>query len=168
MTRFVPRAVVATLLAMLFAAASSSCAFLSRQAFAPPIVAVRDVRLTGIGVQGGHIDVKISIYNPNDYRLDARAIHYRMFVDTLQLAEGTIDEHLELRPRDSIVTKVPVTFGLRQVMTAGTELTKTGTLPFRLTGDLLILTALGSVHREFEELGTYDGVNISLLPHKKK
>ena len=163
MTRMFLRATGALFVAITL----GGCAFMARQAFAPPLVDVRDVRLAGIGVQGGRIDVRISIYNPNDYRMDASNIHYKMLLDTLQVAEGSIEQHVTLLPKDSISIKVPVNFGLKQIMAAGQELSKTGSLPFRLTGDVLLLTTFGNVRRAFEQQGTYDGLNMSLLPRKK-
>mgnify|MGYP003350877281 CR=1 FL=1 len=35
-------------------------------------VTVQDVRLTGIGLTGGSLDVLVNVKNPNDFRLDAR------------------------------------------------------------------------------------------------
>ena len=47
------------------------CASVGRNAFAEPVVTLRDVKLQGIGLTGGSFDVILSVYNPNGYRLDA-------------------------------------------------------------------------------------------------
>jgi LEA14-like dessication related protein len=140
------------------------CATLSRQAFTPPVVTVQDVRLAGIGLQGGRIDVHVSLYNPNGYRLDASTIRYRVLVDTLQLAAGTIEEDINLGRRDSTQLRFPVNFGLRETIAASNLLAAKGTLPFELEGDLRVLTPFGAITRPFRQRGTYDGVNISILP----
>lgn len=112
------------------------CATLQRQAFSPPVVTVKDVRLAGMGFEGGRIDVHLSMYNPNGYRLDASSVRYEVFVDTLRLANGTIDQDINLAKRDSAALRIPVNFGLRQVASATTMLAAKGTLPFELVGEL--------------------------------
>ena len=41
------------------------CATIGRNAFAQPVVTLRDVKLQGIGFTGGSFDVILSVYNPN-------------------------------------------------------------------------------------------------------
>lgn len=148
-------------LALLFV---TGCATLSRQAFTPPVVTVKDVRLAGVGLQGGRIDVLVSLYNPNGYRLDASTIRYRVLVDTLQVAAGTIEQEINLSKQDSTDIRFPVEFGLREVTAAANMLAAKGTLPFELEGELRVLTAFGAITRPFRQRGTYDGVNISIAP----
>ena len=159
MTRHVARAAGALTAVLL----TTGCSFLKRQAFGQPDVTVADVRLAGLGVQGGTINVILSVYNPNDFRLDAEAISYRVLVDTLQLATGVVDRRVTLPQKDSTRIAVPVTFGFREVMQIGTQLSQRGTLPFKLLGDVRVVTPFGSVTRAFSQSGTYDGLNISII-----
>lgn len=163
MKRFVPRAAIA--LSACFTLAG--CASLMRQAFAPPTVAVSDVRLAGIGTQGGTVNVVLTLHNANDYRIDATDVQYNLRVDTLLLATGTINQRVTLMEKDSVKVKVPVNFGLREVMLAGQQLTKHGSVPFRVDGVITVETAFGNVRRAFAQTGTYDGMNFSLLPPKR-
>ena len=163
MNRFVPRAVGALVLAT----SLGGCSFLARQAFAPPAISVSDVRLAGLGAQGGRVDVTLSLFNPNGYRIYASSIHYSMFVDSMRVADGAIDNRVTLMEHDSTKVRVPVSFGLREVMLAGSQLSQRGSLPFRVIGDVTMMTPFGSMRRAFEENGTYDGLNISLLPHRR-
>ncbi|HKS05437.1 MAG TPA: LEA type 2 family protein [Gemmatimonadaceae bacterium] len=159
MTRNVARAVCALAVVV----SVSGCSFMRKQAFGQPDVTVADVRLAGLGTQGGTINVILAIYNPNNYRLDAEAINYRVLVDTLQLATGTIDRRVTLPQKDSTRISVPVTFGFREVLQIGTRLSQRGTLPFKMLGDVRIVTPFGGVTRTFSQSGTYDGVNISIV-----
>ena len=163
MKRFVPRAAIALFLCLTL----DGCTFFMRQAFAPPTIAVSDVRLAGIGTQGGTIDVVLTLHNTNGYRLDATDVQYNLRVDTLLIASGTINQRVTLMQKDSATVKVPVNFGLREVMLAGQQLTKHGSLPFRVDGTITVETTFGSVHRAFAQTGTYDGMNFSLLPPKR-
>ena len=149
--------------AFLILSATSGCGFMQRQSFRQPDVYVQDVRLAGIGLQGGTIDVILSLYNGNDYRLDASSLRYKAMVDTLNVAEGTIEPRVTLLPKDSTVIKLPVNFGLREVLAAGARLKERGTVPFEVSGDIKIETPFGSVTRPFKQRGSYDGVNISII-----
>ena len=70
---------------------AAGCKTLARQAFSNPVVEVKDVKVTGVGPQGGSLDVILDVYNPNEYRLDATRITYQVWVDTSQVATGAID-----------------------------------------------------------------------------
>ena len=144
----------------------TSCTFMRRQAFAPPDVLVSDVRLTGIGAQGGNIDIVLSIHNRNNYRLDASAVRYRVMVDSIKLAEGTVKHRVTLLKKDSTKVRLPVTFGFREVLAVGRRLAQTGSLPFDLVGNVKVETPFGDMMRAFNERGTYDGLNISILPRR--
>ena len=163
MTRTTTRGACALILLMF----TSACAFMQRQAFAPPEVAVSRVRLAGIGSQGGMIDIELAVFNPNHFRLDASSVRYRVMVDTIKLAEGSIDNRVTLLQRDSTRVHLPVTFGFREVLAVGQRLTQTGSLPFDLMGELKVDTPFGSVSRAFAQRGSYDGLNITIYPGRR-
>lgn len=147
--------------------AVSGCATLKRQAFAAPVITTKDVRMGGLGTLGGRIDVVLSMYNPNGYRIDADAIHYKVLVDTLELGSGTIDQRITMLKKDSTELRIPVSFGLREVLAASALLTQRGSLEFQLLGDVRVATPFGGVTRKIDQRGTFDGVNISLLPRRR-
>src|SRR5690348_14490864 len=63
------------LLAMTVVAAAA-CNTLGKQAFREPVVTLADVKVTGVGLTGGSLDVVLNVENPNDFRLDATQMHY--------------------------------------------------------------------------------------------
>ncbi len=163
MTRTTTRGACALILLMF----TSACAFMQRQAFAPPEVAVSRVRLAGIGSQGGMIDIELAVFNPNHFRLDALSVRYRVMVDTIKLAEGSIDNRVTLLPRDSTRVHIPVTFGFREVLAVGQRRAKQ-LLPFDLMGELKeVRHTVGSVSRAFAQRGSYDGLNITIYPGRR-
>jgi LEA14-like dessication related protein len=162
MTRLHARVVGALSLCMLL----GGCAFVQRQAFGEPQVTVSDVALGG-GLQTGRLDVDLSVYNPNNYRLDASRIRYQATVDSMVIAEGTIDRRVTLRPRDSTTIRIPVTYEYNKLPGLFVRFAQTGSLLFRIAGDLRIETALGSVTRAFDQRGSYDGVRVSILPRSR-
>src|SRR5262245_29894468 len=128
MNRTIARAAAA----LAFTASLSGCSFLQKQGFAPPTVSVADPRIAGVRMQGGKIDIVMSIYNPNNYRLDAEAFHYKVLVDSTVLGEGTIENRVTLPQKDSAEVRVPVVFGWHQVLETTKKLAERGTLPFQL------------------------------------
>ncbi|HEY2163092.1 MAG TPA: hypothetical protein VGH04_03840, partial [Gemmatimonadaceae bacterium] len=86
------RLAVKTLLATTVAVAA--CSFLGRQAFEQPVVRLKTVQIAGIGLTGGSLNVDLSVYNPNHYRLDATRLTYRVLLnsDSVTLATGAVDQ----------------------------------------------------------------------------
>ena len=51
------------------------CSTIGRQIFKQPAVGLQDVRLTGLGLAGGNLDIVLRVYNPNGDGLDATRTH---------------------------------------------------------------------------------------------
>ena len=68
----------------------AGCSALGRAAFENPVVTLRDVKVRGVGLTGGSLDVLLSVYNPNHYRLDATRLTYRVNLagDSVTVASG--------------------------------------------------------------------------------
>src|SRR6185503_1083775 len=85
MRRFLVVAVSATLLA------GAGCSTLGKAAFKEPKVELQDVKVTGIGFNGGSLDVLLNVDNPNEFRLDATQLDYDVVVgDSVRFATGTV------------------------------------------------------------------------------
>src|SRR5687768_17995716 len=114
---------------------SYGCATIGRNAFAQPVVTLRDVKLQGVGLTGGSFDVVLSVYNPNGYRLDASQLNYNLFVDTLRFANGTLNQQFTVQEKDSTIVRVPVNFSYAGVGEAGRQLLNTGSVNYRVAGE---------------------------------
>jgi LEA14-like dessication related protein len=141
--------------AVMLAATAAGCASLARQAFREPVVSVRDVRLNGIGLTGGSVDVALNVYNPNNYRLDATRITYRLLFDTVSFANGAITEQQTVQPRDTLRLVIPVNFTYRGVGEAGRQILNTGTVNYRLLGDVTVASALGNFTVPYSASGRF-------------
>src|SRR5665213_506563 len=77
------------------ALAGAGCSMLGKAAFKQPVVTLKDVAVRGLGLTGGSLDVKLNVYNPNHYRLDATRLTYQvnMAGDSVTVASGTMDNH---------------------------------------------------------------------------
>jgi LEA14-like dessication related protein len=141
--------------AVTLAAAVAGCASIARQAFQEPVVSVRDVRLNGIGLTGGSVDVGLNVYNPNNYRLDATRITYRLLFDTVTFATGALTEQQTVQARDTLRLTIPVNFTYRGVGEAGRQILNTGTVNYRLTGDVTVGSPLGNFTVPYSSTGRF-------------
>jgi LEA14-like dessication related protein len=142
--------------------ASSGCAALGRQAFQNPVVHLRDVRVRGVGLTGGSLDVLLSVYNPNHYRLDATRMTYRVALagDSVTLATGTVDNRFTVQDRDSSIVTIPVNFSYAGVGSAGRTLLNQGTVNYHVLGDVTVGTPVGNFTVPYSSMGRFTTTGI--------
>ncbi len=145
-------------LAAAVAVGAYGCASLGRNAFAQPVVTLKDVKLQGVGLTGGSFDVILSVYNPNGYRLDATQLNYNLFVDTLRFANGTLNQQFTVQEKDSTLVTVPVNFTYAGVGEAGRQLLNTGSVNYRVAGDVRVATPVGSFTVPYDRTGRFSAL----------
>lgn len=136
----------------------AGCRTLARQAFATPVVEVKDVRVRSIGLTGGTLDVTLTLQNPNEYRLDARAITYEFYVDTTRVVTGEVDRLVTLEGQGTSELVVPVTFGYNELGIAMRQYMDKGALDYRVIGQFTIVTPFGSITRPYSGRGRVEGM----------
>jgi LEA14-like dessication related protein len=149
MRRFVVLSAIAA------AATAAGCATLARQAFQQPVVSVRDIQLRGLGLNGGSVDVALNVYNPNNYRLDATRVTYQLLFDTVTFATGALTDRQTLQARDTLRVLIPVSFTYRGVGEAGRQILNTGSVNYRLTGDVTVGSPVGSFTVPYSTTGRF-------------
>lgn len=147
-----PRARAASALAVTLLA---GCATLGRQVFEEPVVSFQDLRVNGLGLQGGSIDVLLSVYNPNRFALNATRLTYRLMVDSVPLGTGALDQRFVVQHGDSAVVRLPVAFTYSGLGAAGRQLLRSGTVNYRVLGDVTVGTPLGNFTRPFDRTGHF-------------
>jgi len=143
-------------LALVTVAGIAGCKTLARQAFSNPIVEVKDVKVKGVGFQGGSLDVILDVYNPNDYRIDARSISYHVFVDSAEIATGEIEKLLTLSNMGHSEVIVPVDFTFAAVQRAMQKFAQRGFVDYRVTGAFTMATPFGNITRPYSGNGRLD------------
>ena len=133
---------------------STGCRSLARAAFIPPAVAVEDTKVRSIGLRGGTLDVLLRVENPNDFRLDVAGVRYVVWVDSTQVATGSVERVVTLPPRSSTVVEVPVEFLLEAMRVVMVRFVSTGSVPYRVSGEFQYVTPFGRITRPFESGGT--------------
>ena len=144
------------LLATAVAVTAAGCNQLGKQAFREPVVTLADVKVTGVGLTGGALDVVLNIQNPNDFRLDATQMHYNVLVDTMPLANGTTTQHFTVEGKQSQQVHIPINFTYSGIGAAGRALMNTGSVNYTVKGDVTVGSAVGlNVTVPFSQTGRY-------------
>jgi LEA14-like dessication related protein len=135
----------------------AACSALGRQAFQNPVVNLRDVRVQGLGMSGGQLEVQLGVYNPNNYRLDATRLTYRVAVgDDVGLATGALDTRTTVQAGDSTIVKIPVSFTYSGLSAAARQLLQTGTVNYRVAGDVTVGSVVGNFTVPYSATGQFN------------
>ncbi len=135
----------------------AGCSMLGRAAFKNPVVHLRDVRVRGVGLTGGSLDVLLSVYNPNHYRLDATQLTYRVNLagDSVTVASGTMDQRFTVQDNDSSVVTIPVSFTYAGIGAAGRNLLNNGAVDYHVLGNVTVGSPVGSVTVPYSSTGRF-------------
>jgi len=135
--------------------AAAGCATLGRATFKEPIVHFQDARITGLGLNGGSLEVKLSVYNPNSFRLDGTRLTYKLMVDSVTFGTGAIEDRFSVQEKDSTIVTLPLQFTYLGVGEAGRQLMNTGSVNYRVLGDVTVGTPLGNFTRPYDQTGRF-------------
>lgn len=137
--------------------AGVGCSTLGHAAFKDPVVHLRDVRVRGVGLTGGSLDVLLSVYNPNHYRLDATRLTYKVNLagDSIMLANGALDSKFTVNENDSTVVTVPVSFTYAGIGVAGRSLLNTGAVDYHVLGDVTVGSPVGNFTVPYTATGRF-------------
>lgn len=137
-------------------AATAACSALGRQAFQEPVVQLKDVSVQGVGLTGGQLAVRLNVYNPNGFRLDATRLSYAVNVgDNVNLATGTLDSRFTVQSGDSTQVTIPVSFTYAGIGAAGRQLMQSGAVPYRVNGDVTVGTVIGNFTVPYSSTGRF-------------
>jgi LEA14-like dessication related protein len=148
----------ATLIASL-ALVSASCGGLGRGGFREPGVNFKDVRVGGLGLNGGTLNIVLSVYNPNSFRLDASRLTYKLLVDTLPVGAGALDKHFTVPSKDSADVELPLRFTWSGAGGAIRDLINNGTVPYRVLGDLTVGSGVGDFTIQYDRTGHFNSMS---------
>src|SRR5512133_1432958 len=143
--------------------AAIGCSALGHAAFENPVVHLRDVRVRGIGLNGGSLDVLLSVYNPNGYRLDATRLTYKVALagDSVTLATGALDSRFTVQEKDSTTVTIPVTFTYAGIGTAGKSILGTGAVDYHVMGDVTVASSVGNFTVPYSQTGRFTTTGVA-------
>ena len=135
--------------------AVSACATLGRGVFQEPIINFKNVSVRGLGLTGGTMDVYLSVYNPNGFRLDATRLTYDLFVGENRLGTGALDSRFTVQDNDSTEIRIPVDFTYSGIGSAARQMIQSGSVPYTVRGDVTVATPLGNFTRPYSGTGRF-------------
>ena len=135
--------------------AVAACSTLGKAALRDPIVTLQDVKVTGVGLNGGSLDVVLNVENPNDFRLDATQLNYHVLVDTVPFANGTTTQRFTVEGKKSQQVHIPINFTYAGVGAAGRQLMNTGSVNYTVKGDVTVGSPVGNLTVPFSQTGRY-------------
>src|ERR1043165_7631220 len=134
---------------------AAACSTLGKAAFRQPVVSLQDVKVTGVGLNGGSLDVVLNVQNPNDFRLDATQLRYNVLVDTVPFANGTTTQRFTVEGKKTQQVHIPITFTYAGVGQAGRQLMNTGSVNYTVKGDVTVGSPIGNFTVPFSQTGRY-------------
>ncbi|MBM4194056.1 MAG: LEA type 2 family protein [Gemmatimonadetes bacterium] len=149
-------------LSVLAAMLMSACATLGRQAVQVPTVELRDIRIRGIGLDGGALDLVLTVHNPNEYRMDATRVTYTLVADSAVVAQGAVNRRVTLQPKAPNDVTLPVTFTFKELLGAAEILLRKGVVDYVVRGEVTSSGPFGSITRPYEGKARLD--NGVLIP----
>ncbi|HLZ44674.1 MAG TPA: LEA type 2 family protein [Gemmatimonadales bacterium] len=129
---------------MLLAVTLSSCATLRNAlTFQRPDVALQQINITGLGLQGGTMDLVFDVYNPNQYSLRSTRLEVGLQLAGTDFGDALIDKPLDLSPQNHSSVVMPVRFTWAGVGAAARSLFESQELPYGVTGTVMLDTPIG-------------------------
>lgn len=135
--------------------AAAGCASLGRKAFSEPVVTFKEMQINGLGLTGGSLDVVLNVYNPNKFSLDGKALTYRLMIDSVDFGQGQLTSAFTVQNGDSTQVRLPLNFTYSGIGAAGRQLLNTGTVNYRVLGDITVGTPIGDFKRPYDRTGRY-------------
>ena len=144
-------------------AAVAGCSALGKAAFQNPVVNLRSVAIRGLGLTGGTLDVRLGVYNPNHYRLDATRLTYRVNLagDSVQVASGAVTQTTTLKDNDTTEVVIPVDFTYSGIGAAGRALLNTGAVTYHVLGDVTVGSPVGNFTVPYSSTGRFTATGIA-------
>lgn len=123
-----------------------------------PEVTIADVRIVGLGLNGGTAEIHLEVDNPNLFNLEVRRLEYLLEVEGRnanwsRLAEGVAPDTVRLPRRSLEDVRIQVPFRYDAVGTAIRSWWETGEMNYRLQGEILARGPLGEMELPFRASG---------------
>ena len=123
---------------------ASGCATLGRALrFQEPDIKLQEIQVTGLGLQGGTLDLALDVFNPNDYRLKTTRLELGIDLEQVHFGDALLQTPLDLPSQQHTLVTVPVQFEWAGVGAGARALLTRQAIRFALTGVASLGTPLG-------------------------
>jgi LEA14-like dessication related protein len=114
-----------------------------------PEVALANVQVGSLRLDGGALDILLDIRNPNRWDIDLRELTYTLSVDDVPVGAGETDARIVVPGGDCVTVRLPVEVSWRGLGTAGRELLS-GEVEYRVVGHIAVGTPVGPITRRYD------------------
>ena len=126
-----------------FSLAAMSCSLAQRIQFEAPSAQLTGVTITGVGLSGGSLELRLDVLNPNSYTLRSTRLQVAIDLENTPFGTAALDRALELPPTSHSEVRVPLTFTWSGVGAGARAMLSKGSLNYGLTGRILVDSPLG-------------------------
>lgn len=130
--------------ALAVALAAAACAPLSQLTFERPAVQLAAVDVTGLGLQGGALDLLLDVHNPNAYDLRTTRMAVGVRLEDTHFGDVALEQATVLPSRQTTRLVVPLAFTWSGVGAGARALLARGAVRYRLDGRLEVDTPVGA------------------------
>jgi hypothetical protein len=111
--------------------------------FQEPDIKLQEIRVTGLGLTGGTLDLALDVFNPNDYRLRTTRLELGIDLEDVHFGDALLETPLELPSQQHSPVTVPVQFEWAGVGAGARALLSRQAVRFGLTGVATLSTPVG-------------------------
>jgi LEA14-like dessication related protein len=111
--------------------------------FQEPDITLKEIRVTGLGLTGGTLDLALDVFNPNDYRLRSTRLEVGIDLEQAHFGDALVETPLELPSQQHSLVTVPVRFEWAGLGAGARGLLTRQAIRFGLTGVVTLGTPLG-------------------------
>jgi len=111
----------------------SACAVLDVQ---KPKVQVDSVHYRHVSLKDGRLDTRLSVTNPNNFKLPIKALNYQLFLNDKEFISGKTGKGLELAAAETRQIELPIDISYQKVIESLGSAVLSGKLHFRVKGEL--------------------------------
>lgn len=123
--------------------AGAACAGAARLVFVEPTVDLTEVRIAGLGLRGGTLNLVVDVDNPNPYDIRGLGLETAVDLDGTAFGEAVWEETWNLAAGERTTVEIPLQFTWEGVGAGARSLLRTGAVPYTLRGTLRISSPLG-------------------------
>jgi LEA14-like dessication related protein len=125
-------------------ALAAGCATLGRALrFEEPGIQLQEVRVTGLSFTGGTLDLKLDVFNPNEYRLRSTRLEVGIDLEDTHFGDALLEAPVELPSQQHSLITVPVRFEWAGLGVGARALLTRQSIRYGLTGVATLGTPLG-------------------------
>jgi LEA14-like dessication related protein len=114
--------------------------------FEEPAIRLQEVRITGLGLTGGTLDLALDVFNPNDFRLRTLRLALGIDLEQTHFGDALLETPVELPAQQHSLVTVPVRFEWAGLGAGARALLTRQAIRYGLTGAVTIDTPLGDRH----------------------